>query len=543
MRIEDVRSDSLRNGDFNDLDFSDIRESLGDFNRKSDFETREINIKDLYKLDKHVRNIINQVEAGERYNGVLKFAGVTFNLQIFGLEISKKSKLAMPETTENLQEKVNELQNTIIELRKKISIPDQAVNRFCGEIEKKMLDSYQESYTNMWTPSEIEINPLENPSGKSWALMEFDYKVLKNHHKKCEEVSNNLQWQGIEVQLIRSQLQKKLQITNEKEGYLIAKHQELAKTQKEYDENLHSVESERKTVENEIQRVEKYKRKLEKMKKILKTQIEALKTGGNRPSSASRVSETSPSLRRFRSNNSNNESLDSEIEEVQLEIHSVESSLQDSVNETGSVKLCHLYTQLSNLRTQRVIEKNSLTSESMQVSLTKSMEKLPFPRKFTFSSAENSPNSTPIKIPTASPRENLSDVSKPPIYRRNNRGQTETVTTPTSNNTKITSIREERVAEREIEVERREKELQATWMKMPHAQELIPMVQNQVIALKKAQVEYDKKLKLLQNQIIRYDNLSEKIKEDGKDKGKGEGSEIYINRLKDLYMLMEELLL
>ena len=537
MKLEDIRSSELRSVEFNDLDFSDIRSSLGDFNRKSELDTREINIKDLYELKRHTRQIIKSVESGEGYNGVLRFAGVTFNLQIFGMEISQKEKSAKyyMGSTENLQQKVEELQRTIVDLRKKLTFPDKILSKFCEDIEKNMLETYQEKTDEMPEPA-VFCSPCFTP-GKSWALMEFDYKVLRRQHQKCEIISSNLQWQSIEVQLLRSELQKKLQIVTEKELHLISKHQELNKSQKDYEEKNSRFEKERAGIEREVERVDKYKRRIEKMKRVLKSQIEGFGSL-NRPSSASRASDTSPSLRRFRSNSSMNEPLEAEIEELQHEIKSLETSLQESVNDTESVNLSHLYTKLSNLKTQKAIEKNAFNSDSVQVILTKPMERLPIPRRFTFSSPENSPNSTPTKMPTSSPRENSSEISKPPIYRKNIRGQTDSVSTLST--TRVMNIKEERLVERETELLRREKELQQTWMNLPDGQKLIPIVQKQIIDLQKTQAEYDKKIKLLQNQIIKYDSLEEKIKDEGKA---SESPDVNLNKVKDLYKLMEELLL
>ena len=526
--------------ELNDLDFSDIRSSLCDFNRKGALDTREINIRDLYDLLKHTTQIIKSVESGEGFNGVLRFAGVAFNLHIFGIEISEKENLARyyQSNTEDLQQKVEELNNTIANLRKEQFFADKLFNSFSKDIEKNMLEAYQEN-----TDKRPGISAFSSPSftpGNSWALMEFDYKVLKQHHQKCEIVSNNLKWQSVEVQLLRSQLQKKLQIATEKEIYLTNKHQELNKMQKNYEENNTRLEKERKNIDSEVERVNKYTSKVEKIKRLLESQIEDFGCL-DIPSSASRLSDASPSLREFPSNNHMDESLEAEIHELQQEIYSFENSLQDSVTvaDIDSINLSQLHTRLSNLKAQKALEKDGFNSDSVQIVITKPMERLPEPRRFTFSSSsENSPNSTPRMI-NLSPKEKSSEINKPPIYRKSNRGQTDAANTLSTS--KVMNIKEERLIERENELLRREKELQQTWMKLPDAQKLIPIVQKQIIELQKTQANYDKKIKLLQNQIIRYYNLSEKNKDERKSKS--DNTDIHLNNVRDLYKLMKDLLL
>ena len=96
-------------------------------------------------------------------------------------------------------------------------------------------------------------------------------------------------------------------------------------------------------------------------------------------------------------------------------------------------------------------------------SSTKSIDFLPLPKKFTFSSSENSPCSTPIKTIASSPKGSPSELAKPPVYKRNtHRIQTEINDNPILFNNKSINIREERSNEREIELEQKEKELQNT---------------------------------------------------------------------------------
>lgn len=555
MKFEDLRSDALRNHETNDLDFSEIRSSFGDFYRQSDVECREITMKDLYELSKQVKSIIDAVESGGNYMGNLKFIGTNYALAIYGMEISQKETCSAQFVLENInyEKKISELQAQIVELKKKLSIPNEAIDRFCGNIEREILNCYNDamplSPTKNQTNSRIELKDIMD--SKSWSLLEQNYRKLKLNHKKCEEISNNLAWQNAEIQVIKMQTQKKFQQSMEKEIELKFRQEDVLKLQGEYERNMSEIKSSRDAVEKEILRIDKYKRKLEKMRTMIKTQLQRLLTTtqvqpeAKRPSSASRINESSPTLRRIRNINSSQltDHIVSEINEVQKEINQLENYLDKSSNEGDSVRLSHLYTKLSDLKTQKALGQFTASSSSMQTANTnfsKSTEKLSIPKRMNSSSAQNSPTNTPIKSLILSSPENSSDLSKPPIYRKAPRTNTEVIENSTQN-TKTLHLREERIAEKEAELERKEKELQHSWANSPSNERLIRIVNEESEKLRRLQIDYDRKLKILQSQIVRYDTMMEKAKEDQNivhnypDRN--------IEKLKDLYSFMEELLL
>ncbi|OMJ66515.1 hypothetical protein SteCoe_36606 [Stentor coeruleus] len=550
MKFEDMRSDAFRNHETNDLDFSEIRSSFGDFYRQSEAECKEITMKDLYELSKQVKGIIDVIESGGNYFGNLKFIGTNYALAIYGMEISHKETCSGQFVSENVnyEKKINELQAQIVELKKKLSIPNEAIDRFCGNIEKEIISCYND---------EIHLSPVKNQTNtrvefkdimdfKSWSLLEQNYRKLKINHKKCEEISNNLAWQNAEIQVIKMQTQKKLQQSMEKEIELKFRQEDVLKLQGEYEKSMSEIKSSKDVVEKEISKIDKYKRKLEKMRAMIKTQLQRLsttqsQTEAKRPSSASRITETSPSVRRIRNQNSSQftDHIVSEINELQKEI----SQLEKSSSEGDSVKLSNLYTKLSDLKTQKALGQFAPSSNSMQTANTnssKSTEKVSIPRRMNSSSAQNSPTNTPIKSLILSSPENSADLSKPPIYRKAPRIGTEVIES-SAHNTKTLYLREERVAEKEAELERKERELQYLWGNSPSNERLIRIVNEESEKLRRLQTDYDRKLKILQNQIVRYDTMIEKAKEDQNNAHVGPDGNV--EKLKDLYSFMEELLL
>jgi hypothetical protein len=578
MKLEDIRSEELRKSDADDFDLSDMRSSVGDFPRKSDLdskdifcvprrsdldpkgvfyiprrsdiESKDLSTKDLYDISKQLRHIIDLIESGVAYNNAFKIGGISFNINATGSEFLDKYEHAkiLNHNQEDLELKVVRLQQEIIQLKKKICVPNHVMNRFCDKVEEQMSKSFLETqfdFKNPNSPPKYIFN--DNFSNKSRALMEYDYKKMKIHHQKCEDISSTLLWQTKEIQIFKNLLQKKLQNTLEKEAALNAKQQELTKIQKDYENESKTLESQKSYISNELENTKKYKRKLEKMKKMITSQIENFTkitktTTKDRPTSTSRIE--SPTLKRIRyqkSLNDDSTSIDSQMENLQCEIKSLESLKTDSVDDTHQVHLSHLCTQLANLRSQKAIERNATNSGIHSVS--KSTDKMFLPKRFNFSSVESSPNTTPIKVSKTNQIDNPSDPSKPPMYRKNTRGYTEPDTTapkiPTI--TKSITIREERLAERELELEKKELELQQTWMKLPNAHDLIPMVQKQMLKLKDLKTEYNKKLEVLQAQISKYEYINQKIKQEPKKTDPV--PELFVTRLKDLYSLIEELLL
>ncbi|OMJ83543.1 hypothetical protein SteCoe_15511 [Stentor coeruleus] len=580
MKFEDMRSDVLRNNEGNDLDFSEIRSSFGDFYRHSDAECRDITMKDLYELYKQVKGIIDIVESGGSYLGNLKFVGINYALAIYGMEISQKETCSSQFVSEsiNYEKKNHELQTQVVELKKKLSIPNEAIDRFCENIEREIVNSYNDT---------ILLSPINNQKylhigfkdlidSKSWSLLEQNYRKLKISHKKCEEISNNLAWQNAEIQVIKMQTQKKLKQSIEKEIELKFRQEVILKLQEEHERNIIEIKSKRETMEKEILRIDKYKRKLEKMRAMIKTQLQKLSTPksqpeAKRPNSTSRINKTSPTLKRIRKMTStkSTDHILSEINDIQKEISTLESFSEKSSNESDSVRLSHLYTKLSDLKTQKALGQFTASSTSMQIknmnfskskpqkalgqftasstsmqiknmNFSKSKNQISVTKKINSSSAQNSPTNTPIKSLILSSSENSADLSKPPIYKKTLRTNTEVIENLTQN-TKDLYLREERVAEKEAELERKEKELQYLWVNSPNNERLTRIVSEESDKLTRLQIEYDRKLKILQDQISKYDSMIEKAKEDQ--------NIVYINtdgnidKLKELYRVIEELLI
>ena len=118
MKLEDFRSYSMRENDLLEYDY-DLRSSLGDNFRRSDFDNKEISIGEVFSLYKQAKNLLKDIESGSVSNKILKFAGLTINFNILGTHLPKKQKILKQFLFEKDENTVKVLENQLIELKKK----------------------------------------------------------------------------------------------------------------------------------------------------------------------------------------------------------------------------------------------------------------------------------------------------------------------------------------------------------------------------------------------------------------------------------------
>lgn len=521
MKLEDYRSHSMRESENLDEDF-DLRSSIGENFRKSELDTKEISAKEVLSLYKQAKSLLNDIEKGTFSNKTLKFAGVLFNFNIIGTYFPQKAKLLKQFLPEK-DEKIDFLQSQILAFKHKLAIPNEVLTKFLSDYEGNMVKSFKEHCCDTEFSESKKIITKEIGDKKSWTLLQRNYNQLKKHHKKCENIGKELQWQNMEAQLGNQILCQKFQGLLIKEGELSFRQSELTKSQQEFQENLQKLQEKIKVLETDQKELEREKRKLERMKNLIRTQMEEIEKlevksfDSKIPCSASRLTENSPTLRRIRSH-SRNGSFDSEIMETQNEISKLEISLDEANGKVRDVRLSKLYTKLSNLKTQKALERNLATSDSMQSVFSGSKE----PGKRVAANRDFSPRPEP---------------SKPPMYRKAK------VCTETPQ-VKSLLIREERLAEKEAEIQQREKEIYNKWLKVPNNAEAVNQIQNEIFKLRGLQKEYDEKIKLMQSELMSHarnspENLNGSV---GLSEEESTILQSRIKKLNDLYSMIEEIL-
>lgn len=501
MKLEDFRSHCMRESENLDLDF-DLRSSLGENFRKSDLDTKEISIKEIISLFKQTKNLLKDIENQSFTGKSLKFAGVFFSFNIIGTKLPNKQKLIKQFLPEK-DEKIEELQSQIMSLKRKISIPSQVFTSFMQKYEESMLKSYKDHCCDSNFTNTKKIASKEIGDKKSWALLQKNYNQLKKHHEKCETVGRELQWQNIEAQLCNDILHKKIQGLLVKEGELGFRQSELLKLQSEYQENYKNLESKLKEFDKDQKDLDKEKRKLQRMKNLIRSQMDEIGRFdvGNveckRICSASRLTENSPTLRRIRSH-SRNESFDSEIEMTQNEISKLEVENNGKVKD---VRLSKLYTKLSNLKTQKALERNSATSDSVQSVLGGQKD---LNKKLNLS-RDYSPRPEP---------------SKPPTYRK-------TKINADSSQAKSLNPREKRISDKEAEV-------------------AVDQKQSEIFKPRNIKQEYENKLRSIQSDLVNSERKSPEISNSSINLSMTdeESANLHsrIKKLNELYSLIEEMI-
>ncbi|OMJ74490.1 hypothetical protein SteCoe_19870 [Stentor coeruleus] len=559
MKYEDFRSFTMRKSTSNDFSFSEVKSSFEDDYKQNDVKYKEITLKDIYGLLGQLKNIILIVESKGKYIGSFKFAGFSFNLSISDLGVIEKDiyqkQLSIEQfvckdyysiSDNECNKKVHDVLTEDWKVKGNTDFYYDVVDRFCKGIESQMINTYNDMIPMINNKKDImQDNIRDMMDMKSWCLLEQGYRKLKAVNEKCEEIKNDLAWKNTEMQVIKLQAQKKIQENAEKEIELKFKQEDIYRLQEEYEKNLRDVKASKAYHEKEIEKLDVYKEKLENMRVMIKTQLEALSkihihTESKRPNSASKINYTTSTSNHLNQNSTQSTSPhQNEINHLQQEISTLEKSLKKSPNEENFVKLSHLLTKLSDLKTQKALDQFSSNTSYIQTLSSisnQSTSKLSVPKRIISNSAQNSPTNMSMKSFIIPSSEHSNEVSKPPIYKKATRMNSENV-----ENTKSLCLREERVVEREIELDEREKGLQKMWKSMSDGEKLISIINDEKDKLARLQMSYDNKLKVLQSQIIRYDNIIEKAKEQ-QAKVKTYPDET-VQKLKSLYKLMGEFLL
>ena len=196
MKFEDFRSNELRNHDLIGFDTSELHSPLEGYNRNADLEPKKITLQELYDLYTQLKHLIYSIETYKTNTGQLVFAGLLINLQIYEIEMPPK-EICVAQFLENafqIKDDIEKQQNSILERNKTMNFPNELLNKFCFSLENNLLDSYIDKGYQF----DVINNPNKKTSniyfpGKNLALIELDYKNLKIHHKKCENINQTLQ--------------------------------------------------------------------------------------------------------------------------------------------------------------------------------------------------------------------------------------------------------------------------------------------------------------------------------------------------------------
>lgn len=509
MKLEDIRSTSLREFNSNNFPLLSEYRSNSSESVNNDLEGKEMQISELYALEKKVRNIINSVEAGKTFSGSVKFCEVTFFFHVFGVELGSKDKLMQLMFPEEHQWTVQQekMSNEILNLRKKQALDQNNLSHLFLDLEKSMYNSFEtlDLEEKIWKNMESDIFDK-----KSWSLMQANYSKLKVHHKKCEIFSKGLEWQSAETQALNNHLKEKLKSLLKKEGELDFRIQELAKSESKLQETSKLLQAKEQNLISEQIQLEESKKKLEKMKALINLKIDELNKSvvpsieQKRTHYTSRVTDYSQKQKTLK--NPSVLGTDSSDESFQ--------NFEISGDSTEDPK-----------PSNKVYKAESFTSKSFKCP-PKSCNRSNFAARNT------------VKIPRNS-KDSFSETPKPLAHR----GSMRIIADPNSSLALNRSLwmREERVAEKEAEIEIREKEIHDHWRKHPNAQEFIPMIQNEMIRLRSMQEIYDFKLKDLQMKMEEHDLENSFGQHKADESLSSQELSLHAEKLKDLYSMMEEM--
>ena len=522
MKLEDVRSGQVECG------VIDRRRLNSQANQGESLV--KVDIRELYILQKQVSHAIYSVESENKPFASINFLGTQWKLEVIGAEFPEKSEIlnffSQYSCLPNPQSPTFNL------------LPKEVLNSFCETFENSIKNQYFDYLFTTEIKQSRTIKEKKTFDHKSWALLQANYKKLKNYNENCENISKTLDWQKAEIQILKAELNSKLQIALKKEGELNFRQEELNKHQQELQESLKSFENKQQSLLTEKVSLESYKKRLDNMKAAIKAQLEELNKNcflnlsQKTTSCTSRVSDGKQMfVNRLKSTSTfNSDKGDSEAEFSQIEIQTIENTSIEPIRPVGA--------------------NNRFDFE--RVGNGCQQKKFTLPPKLAFLSPQAGRNEMFLNLPN---RELFPD--------RSSTARTE-LKSPTASSSisqsEILTLREERLQEREAELDKREKEIQKNWLKNPNAQEFIPMIQSEMVRLKTLQREYDKKVKILQDRINKSENFEEQFnKRFSKNNNySAQNSEVKdysslvsdeeslilssrVEKLKDLYSMMEEL--
>ena len=508
MKLEDVRSGVLR-GDLNNLNLTEMPSSFIS-NSESVLQGEEIHIKELYRLEKQVKNIINLVESGETYSGSLKFSNVTFYFHVLGFELTNKDKLLQVMFPEEFFWSIEKekLGQELIDLRKKLTFSDPVLQNFSKTLEKSLQEAYTSDQGQRSPIKSFDLQPKSLKPSESLQNFSKSSKTLK----KCELNCRSLEWQNIETQLLNSTLKSKLKHVLKQEGELQFRAQELTRQAQDYQNSIKSLQAREKQLVTEQVQLDEGKKKLEKMKSIIYDKIDEINKSvttsleykpTNYTSRATVLTPTSKPCKEsfYEDGSSSSESFQN---------FEISETLDDPQSRNSSrLKKDSLHASRSLRASPRNAEKSFEGKKTLTIRTGKDTE-----------------------------------TTKPPVYRKSMRMQNDLYCSSLAY-TKSLMVREERVAEKEAEIARREKEIHTHWMKHPFSEEFIPMIQKEMIKLKELQDEYearirgiDERMKMGELDLSLENSLQDE--DEKRIRGSDEEQSHHSKMAHDVYSMMEE---
>lgn len=468
---------------------------------------------ELYEVKYEVERAIKALEEGIIQKAKLKIGETQILIDVCmdSVFAAKKpiSKGFLQKTNEKIHVDpyVTQLENEVEVLKNTLFFG------FDPEIEKKMYESYNEIPV---FPSTFSEKPHFSQDFHTQVSLEIEYKTMKHLNQNKESIIKELEWECAEVKSCKQNYEEKLKNMQEKEINL-GKY--IKSIQSEIEKKVKLFESEKIKLKEDKEKIVGKEVKLRTQLNKLKEEASALKNALNCESVLINTTNTpcaTPKNREISSSVSTTFTIE---QEIQL----LEEELERAPDKSAvTFKINHLKNKLSADRSEKVLNSHETIKKFNSFSFARSTAATP--RAVTLPRFDFTLDLQKIPVPSTPKLSNgraftcfrpqNNEFSCDPSPQTTTRSSNLCVNSENlekdENLVKLLELKDARLRKKEDEILKQEVLLQKTWMKVPNANELIPIVQNQMIAYRAKFEELEKKYGEVDT-VIR-DNLQTRLK-------------------------------
>lgn len=354
-----------------------------------------------------------------------------------------------------------------------------------GLLEKCMLESYSD-----FAPSTCSFDsfPAAMKDMHSQMSIEIEYKSMKQLNLSREALVKELEWECAQAKVHKLDYEEKVKVVKESEKALAKSAKDI---QVEIQKKINAVEKEKLKVKEDREKIACREKRVRGSLYKMKEEALLIKESLNfEPVLLNTTNYLCPTPK-------NREISDaSTVETLEQEIKTLEDELETS-EEKGSLtfKINHLKNKLSVERSEKVLINHGNIKKFNSFGSSRIVAATPrafCPHKFDFNldlqklEVAGTPrvmnNRAFTYFPVKQTPEKSCDPSPQTTTRPNTLSQETENIEKDENLIKMLEMKEIRLRKKEEELMKKETMLQNSWMKVPNADELIPMVQNQIMS-------------------------------------------------------------
>ena len=375
----------------------------------------------------------------------------------------------------------NELDKTVTDWKN-----DEFYKYLENDIEKHMALGYLESFDNY-------KNSPSLPSSLSFPL-QSDVHKLNSQKIETQKLIQKLEWQSTEVLMLKDQYHKKIQKLTEHEKFLSEKSLEIQSEENKIKTQKILMAKDAEILSKEKKIIEQTQEDNRKKQEIIKNTLEELSKNANvilKPTNSQTLLKKTSEERIVLKPRRNENKFDVEISVIQQEIKALENILLTDTTNSESIqtKIDRLKTKQSSLKSKRVINASLERSNS----LTSKINFFEKERKKSLLTQEKPVSETSVLL--TSNKINILN-SKPPIKSKIEKKDS------SDDFEKFLKLKENRLVEKEEELNKRESMVLSQLSKAPDNISLVSFVQNEQRNLRILRNDLEKRQKNLEQEVL-----------------------------------------